>query len=201
MRLQSWRCCSWTHGTGMLMTTSFSSRLSSCNSYSMFTSQPEPLSEGQQFTVKHTQDMESGSESGIERQTTQKAQNALQSHSHTDGGTAPKHWRQPVTPRSNVGDQCLARGHFDTRAGKAGTEPAVVQSEDNRSTPVPLPPGPLLTGNTNSALKHVFDRRVSHVTWRLNSRDGRRSPMKLCRKIKQPFGALKPHEEQCKQTR
>lgn len=107
MRLQSWRCCSWTHGTGMLMTTSFSSRLSSCSSYSMFTSHPEPLSEGQQFTVKHTQDMESGSESGIESQTTQKAQNALQSHSHTDGGTAPKHWRQPVTPRSNVGISVL----------------------------------------------------------------------------------------------
>lgn len=40
-----------THGTGMLMTTSLSSRLSSCSSYSMLTSQPLPLSEGQQFTA------------------------------------------------------------------------------------------------------------------------------------------------------
>lgn len=41
-----------TYGTGMLMTTSLSSRLSSCSSYSMLTSQPLPLSEGQQLTVE-----------------------------------------------------------------------------------------------------------------------------------------------------
>lgn len=40
-----------TYGTGMLMTTSLSSRLSSCSSYSMLTSQPVLLSDGQQFTV------------------------------------------------------------------------------------------------------------------------------------------------------
>lgn len=41
-----------TYGTGMLMTTSLSSRLSSCSSYSMLTSQPVLLSDGQQFTVR-----------------------------------------------------------------------------------------------------------------------------------------------------
>lgn len=39
-----------THGKGMVITTSFSSRLSSCSSYSMLTSHPFPLSEGQQLT-------------------------------------------------------------------------------------------------------------------------------------------------------
>ena len=39
-----------TYGKGMVMTTSFSSRLSSCNSYSMLTSQLFPLSDGQQLT-------------------------------------------------------------------------------------------------------------------------------------------------------
>ena len=43
-----------TYGTGMLMTTSLSSRLSSCSSYSMLTSQPVPLSDGQQFTEDRT---------------------------------------------------------------------------------------------------------------------------------------------------
>lgn len=41
-----------TYGMGILMTTSLSSRLSSCSSYSMLTSQPVLLSDGQQFTVK-----------------------------------------------------------------------------------------------------------------------------------------------------
>lgn len=41
----------FTHGTGMLMTTSLSSNPSSCSSYSMLTSQPSPVSEGQQFTA------------------------------------------------------------------------------------------------------------------------------------------------------
>lgn len=39
-----------TYGKGMVMITSFSSRLSSCNSYSMLTSQLFPLSDGQQLT-------------------------------------------------------------------------------------------------------------------------------------------------------
>lgn len=39
-----------TYGKGIMMTTSFSSRLSSCNSYSMLTSQLFPLSDGQQLT-------------------------------------------------------------------------------------------------------------------------------------------------------
>lgn len=39
-----------TYGSGMVITTSFSSKLSSCSSYSMLTSQPFPLSEGQQLT-------------------------------------------------------------------------------------------------------------------------------------------------------
>lgn len=37
-------------GIGIEMTTSFSSSDSSCSSYSMLTSQLDPLSEGQQFT-------------------------------------------------------------------------------------------------------------------------------------------------------
>lgn len=41
-----------TYGKGMVMITSFSSRLSSCNSYSMLTSQLFPLSDGQQLTEK-----------------------------------------------------------------------------------------------------------------------------------------------------
>ena len=39
-----------THRMGMQMTTSLSSRASSWSSYSMLTSQPVALSEGQQFT-------------------------------------------------------------------------------------------------------------------------------------------------------
>lgn len=39
-----------TYGKGMVMITSFSSKLSSCNSYSMLTSQLFPLSDGQQLT-------------------------------------------------------------------------------------------------------------------------------------------------------
>lgn len=41
---------STTYGKGIVMITSFSSRLSSCNSYSMLTSQLFPLSDGQQLT-------------------------------------------------------------------------------------------------------------------------------------------------------
>lgn len=40
----------WGTYGGMVIITSFSSKLSSCSSYSMLTSQPFPLSEGQQLT-------------------------------------------------------------------------------------------------------------------------------------------------------
>lgn len=43
-------------GSGMVITTSFSSKLSSCSSYSMLTSQPFPLSEGQQLIVSGIKD-------------------------------------------------------------------------------------------------------------------------------------------------
>ena len=60
-----------TYGTGMLMTTSLSSRLSSCSSYSMLTSQPLPLSEGQQLTVEKQRSHDSNNE---ERNTTREQQ-------------------------------------------------------------------------------------------------------------------------------
>lgn len=80
----------------------------------------------------------------------------LQSHylSHTDGGSAALYWYRPITIKSNV--RFSAQGRFKTWADRAGTEPAIFQSEVSTSvTIMPETSAPTSLRFTLSHLKHM----------------------------------------------